>query len=316
MREAEPHEVVGPRDQPLDVGLVELDDVGDQQDLPRHAATRQRRLHPLVDQPLMGGVLVDDHHAVAGLRHDIGLVDLGARGAERPVDRVGLGFDSCMRASADGPPTSNAAWAASAKPAGAPASAVAYATEPWVAGNDRAGGFRQSHPPNRGGLGRNACDGGGAAGRRRARAVAQERVLQRPHDHRAHQPAVAKPHLGLGGMDVHVDLVGVDGDEQRDHGMAVARQMIGIGGAHRPEHELVAHRAAVDEEIEAERIGLAVGRQPGEAFERQPVAAGAHFDGIGAEIGAEHVAEPLEAPRRVGQRRRPRSPARAPRPPR
>ena len=41
----------------------------------------------------MGGMLVDDDHAVARLRHDIGLVQLGARCAERPVDRRGRSFD-------------------------------------------------------------------------------------------------------------------------------------------------------------------------------------------------------------------------------
>ena len=106
-------------------------------------------------------------------------------------------------------------------------------------------------------------------------------------------------------MDVDVDLARLDRDEQRHHRMAVARQMVGIGGAHRAEHELVAHRAAVDEEIEPERVRLAVGRQPREAFEREAVAAGAHFDRIGAEVGAEHVAEPLESSWRIGQRRRP-----------
>ncbi len=64
---------------PLHVGLVELDDLGDQQDLPRHACPLQRRLHALVDDALMRGVLVDDHDAVARLRHDVRLVQLRAR---------------------------------------------------------------------------------------------------------------------------------------------------------------------------------------------------------------------------------------------
>ena len=45
-----------------------------------------RGLHPLVDQPLVGGVLVDDDHAVAGLGDDVGLVHLGPRRAQRIVD--------------------------------------------------------------------------------------------------------------------------------------------------------------------------------------------------------------------------------------
>ncbi|MNT91290.1 hypothetical protein D3C72_2323580 [compost metagenome] len=37
----------------------------------------------------MGGVLIDDDQAVAGLGDDIGAVQLGAGGAERVVDQVG-----------------------------------------------------------------------------------------------------------------------------------------------------------------------------------------------------------------------------------
>ena len=40
----------------------------------------------------MRGVLVDDHDAVARLRHDVGLVQLRARGAERAVDEIGRGI--------------------------------------------------------------------------------------------------------------------------------------------------------------------------------------------------------------------------------
>jgi len=49
---------VSARNQPLDVGLVELDDLGDQQDLASDAGARERRLQPLVDDALVRGVLV------------------------------------------------------------------------------------------------------------------------------------------------------------------------------------------------------------------------------------------------------------------
>ena len=74
---------------PRGVGLVEFDDLRDEQDLPRHAGLVDRRLHALVDDALMRGVLVDDDQPVAGLRHDIGLVHLRARGAERALDQFG-----------------------------------------------------------------------------------------------------------------------------------------------------------------------------------------------------------------------------------
>ena len=37
----------------------------------------------------MRGVLIDDHDAVARLRHDVGLVQLRPCGAQRPVDEIG-----------------------------------------------------------------------------------------------------------------------------------------------------------------------------------------------------------------------------------
>ena len=45
----------------------------------------------------MRGVLVDDHEPVAGLRHDVGLVQLRARSAERPVDLIGGGLEARNR---------------------------------------------------------------------------------------------------------------------------------------------------------------------------------------------------------------------------
>ncbi len=64
----------------------------------------------------------------------------------------------------------------------------------------------------------------------------------------AHQAGIAEPHFGLGGMDIDVDKGGIAVEEQRQRRMAVARQEIGIGAAHRPHQQLVPHRPAIDEE--------------------------------------------------------------------
>ncbi len=50
----------------------------------------EHRLHALIDEALVRGVLVDDDDGIARLRQDVGLVQLRARGAERPVEQ-GLG---------------------------------------------------------------------------------------------------------------------------------------------------------------------------------------------------------------------------------
>ena len=130
--------------------------------------------------------------------------------------------------------------------------------------------------------------GGGAP------AFAGKAFLQRMHDQRAHQPGIAEPHLGLGRMHVGVDLGAIERHEQRHHRMAVARQIIGIGRAHRAENELVAHRAAVDEQILPERVGARQRGRGGKALDHDALALGAHFDGAAAKISAQDIAEPRQ----------------------
>ena len=61
----------------------------------------------------MRGVLVHDDQSVAGLRHDVGFVDLRPRRAERTIEQVGGGLR--LEAHVGGrAPTSKAAWPASA----------------------------------------------------------------------------------------------------------------------------------------------------------------------------------------------------------
>ena len=122
------------------------------------------------------------------------------------------------------------------------------------------------------------------------------------NDQGAHQPGVAKAHFGLGRMHVDIDLARRKRHEQSNQRVAVARQIIGISGTHRAEEKLVAHRPAVDEEILAERIGAGERRQRGKALDRDALAFGRDLDRVGAEIGAEHVAEPRQTPGRAGKR--------------
>ena len=86
--QAQRGQFLGAGDDALGLGGVQLDHLGQQQGLAGHAAVAELALHALVDQALVGGVLVDDDHAVAGLGDDVGLVHLGAGRAEREVDRV------------------------------------------------------------------------------------------------------------------------------------------------------------------------------------------------------------------------------------
>src|SRR5437660_1430263 len=98
-------------------------------------------------------------------------------------------------------------------------------------------------------------DSRAAAGCCRAVALALQAFLQRPHQQRAHSARLSKAHLGLGRMYVDIDLARVKRHEQRNDGMAIARKVISIGGAHDSRDELVAYGPAVDEKVLAERVG-------------------------------------------------------------
>jgi hypothetical protein len=76
---------------------------------------------------------------------------------------------------------------------------------------------------------------------------------------------IAEAHLGLGRMDVHVDVGRVQLDVEGRQRMAVAGQEVGVGGAQRALQQPVAHRASVDEQVLVGGVAAAVGRQAGEA---------------------------------------------------
>ena len=179
-----------------------------------------RRAHPLEHQPLVRGMLVDEHQAVLGLGDDIGARDLPARDAEREVDRLG-------------------------RPA---ASARLRRAPRWRRGEARRAGRTADSVARRRltlpapGLSRSECGSGEmrAAGSRARAATAPARgaraaaTLRWPASSSARrrpltimpadQRRIAEAHFGLGRVDVHVDLVGRHVEEQRHHRMAVARE--------------------------------------------------------------------------------------------
>jgi hypothetical protein len=77
-------------------------------------------------------------------------------------------------------------------------------------------------------------------------------------------------------------------------GWTVARQIVGIGRAHRTEDKFVADRTAVDEQILPEGVGAGQRGSGGKAFDGDAFALGAHFNGGPAEISAQDIAEPRQ----------------------
>ena len=115
-------------------------------------------------------------------------------------------------------------------------------------------------------------------------------------DQGPHQARVAEAHLGLGRMHVDVDLTRVERNEQGNQRMAISRQIIGVSCAYRTDQKLVAHGPAVDKKILAERVRSRERRQCGKAFDGNALALGCDLDGVGAELGAENIAQAREPP--------------------
>ena len=175
-----------------------------------------RRLQPLVDQPLVRGVLVDDHHAVGGLGDQVGLVQLRPGDAER---QVGLGLGG----------------AAAARPAPRP-SRRSGSAKPGAAGRTGA----QSARSTAGRSGR----GGGA---RKAPSIAPPVVLEprwpapastwrsAPTTRPRTRPGSRKRTSALAGCTLTSTASGSQVEEQRRRRVAVAGEQVGVGGPQRAE---------------------------------------------------------------------------------
>src|ERR1700686_2401676 len=101
-------------------------------------------------------------------------------------------------------------------------------------------------------------------------------------------------------MHVDVDLARIERDEQGQHRMPVAGQIIGVSPADRADDNLVAYRPTVDEEILAERIAARQRRQRGKAVDDDALAFGRDLDCVGAKVAAENIAEPGQPAGRPG----------------
>ena len=242
-------QLVGPRQQPRNVGFIEFYDFRDQQYLSRDAGSLDRLLHTLIYDAFMRGVLIDNDEAVAGLRDNVGLMNLGSRCAQWPIDLVSRGLKTCDRG-------------IRCRFADVKSSLRWFRKTDCNAATHRrkTGGPCRRSPPVIGAPTRcrgrtKRSNGGGAAGRCRALTFTFQCVFQRAHNKATHKRAVAKTHFGLRRVHIHVNLSCIERNEQRKQGMPVARQVVRVGGADGTEQELVANRAPVDEQILSERVG-------------------------------------------------------------
>src|SRR5262245_57298182 len=64
-------QLLGAGHEPRSIRLVKFDDLRNEKDLARNPGLFDGCLHPLVNDALMGSVLVDDDKSIVRLRHDV-----------------------------------------------------------------------------------------------------------------------------------------------------------------------------------------------------------------------------------------------------
>ena len=133
---------------------------------------------------------------------------------------------------------------------------------------------------------------------------AGQSMSQGPDDQAAHQRRVAEAHLGLGRVDVDVDVERVDLEEQHRRRMPVAGEEVGVGPAQGALQQPVLHRAAVDEQILVSGVAPTVGRQARVARQADIVPRLIDKQGIGLEVAAQQGGEALQPPDIAGVFRR------------
>ena len=90
-------------------------------------------------------------------------------------------------------------------------------------------------------------------------------------------------------MDVHVDELGVTIDKQRGCRMAVAAQQVEIGAAQRAHQKLVAHRAAIHEQVLRYGRAARIRRQGSVARQVQTIAFGINGQRVFSKLAPQHL---------------------------
>ena len=278
-------------------------------------------LQPLIDDAFVRRMHVDDHQAVPILGQHIDAADLRDGAAQRPfVGRGQRGGRGCGGRGAGHAPRAGCllriqrGGGLQRQRTLGRTIAARHAHEAVGGGGRRQPGRhrRRSQRIRRRGRPARAFGFAGAIGRQARRvahggsprqAFARPRnrqcALYRPMHRLVHGAAVAKAHLDLGRVHVHVHQLGHDGGKQHIGRLPVAVQHVFVGGAHAVGDQPVAHIAAVDEDVllvgprarQLGQCGAALdGQRPGGMFHRA-----AAFQ----KFFAQHVADALVQPRRA-----------------
>ena len=204
-------------------------------------------------------MLVDQHQPVLRLGDDIGRGDLAARDAERVASRVGGGFDRRLGAGLRrgnrlevGDERESHPRHLQRRRGRREECAARLRSSPAGAGCGAARPANCPAPPRSAAA---RCDGPASSSARRSPPTISPRTIA----------GSRKRTSVLAGWTLTSTSLGRDVEEQRQHRVAVARQHVGIGAAHRADQQPVLHRPAVDEQILVVGDAAVEGRQAGDA---------------------------------------------------
>ena len=131
-------------------------------------------------------------------------------------------------------------------------------------------------------------------------------MAQPADDQSAHRRRIAEADLGLGRVNVDVDLLERNVEEQSGDRVAVAGDQVAVGGAQGADEQAVLHRPRIDEQILLVGHAAVEGRQADHAGQPQPVARAVDADAVTVELVREQLGD---ARRRFGRLKRQDAPA-------
>ena len=279
--------------EPVAIGLVELDHFGDQQRLAGDRAALARGAHPFEHQPLVRGMLVDDHQAVLGFGDDIGRGDLPARDAEREArDRLDRGFG------AGGGGVVEQALVFrhdrhSRESGNAPLAFEAYGGTPAFAGMTNEVGIVVALVVH--------ITGAAACSRAALRWLSSSSAWRRPPTISPRTAAGSRKRTSVlaGWTLTSTSSSGTSRNKRRDR-VAVAGDEVAIGGAQGADQQPVLHRPRIDEQKLLVGDAAVEGRQADHAGQPQPVAGAVDADAVAVELVGQQLGH---ARRRLGRLR-------------
>ena len=114
-------------------------------------------------------------------------------------------------------------------------------------------------------------------------------MAQRADNQPAHQPRIAKAHLGFGRVHVDIHQLRIAIHKQGRNRVAIAAEKIEIGRTQGAQQHFIAHRPAIDEQELRHRRPPRIGGQRRIAAQMHAIAGGIDWQGVFGKIMAQNL---------------------------